>query len=120
MVFSLDLHQHLPDRENLMFNGHTEAVLKWLKLSIGIVLVGGGSAFTAGKMAASEVDTKLHVHTNTEHTVLAQQAARMEKKVDQAAYDSQYARIMIETLLRSSGVAIPPPPDGGVKKDGGR
>lgn len=103
-----------------------EGALNVLKVALAIVLMGGASAFTAGKMAVANVQAEVTAHIAMDtavHTVFAQQADRVEKTVNQAAYDAQWARINTEALLRAQGIQPPPPPtrpDAGARNDGGR
>lgn len=112
----LDEHHHANGKRGL----------EMLKLSITIVLLGGGAAFTAGKISVGGVEDRLDVHEQVEHSLLTQQAQRTERAAERAAYDAQVARINVEVLLRTMGVTVPRPPpipevlriDAGVK-DGG-
>ena len=92
-----------------------------LKLSIAIVLLGGGAAFTAGKIASSGISDRLDAHIRVEVPMFTQQADRTERAAAQASYDAQVARINIEVLLRTMGVAAPklPPMPEVLKTDGG-
>ena len=81
-----------------------------LKLGISIVLLGGGAAFTAGKLSVKSVEDRLEAHEHTAHPLLLAQMEQAQRASAQASYDATYSRIMTEALLRANGVPLPKPP----------
>ena len=94
-------------------NGHT--ALTMLKVAVGIVLIGAGSAWTAGSVAASGTEEKFHLHETVTHGAISQSMVDVKRSADQAAEDARIARIYMEALLNASHVPLPkvPPRDGG-------
>lgn len=100
-------------------NGHKK-LLDMLKLALGIVLLGGSSAFTAGKMAVKSTDERVTAQ-GERITAVVEDVNAQRRETAQAAYDAQCARINTEVILRHMGAEVPaPPPKPAILKDGGR
>lgn len=89
-------------------NGHKKA-FDMLKLALGVVLLGGSSAFTAGKLAAKSTDERVTVQSER-ITAVVQDVNELKKTAAQASYDAARAAINTEVILRHMGAEVPRPP----------
>ena len=105
-----------------MTNGGTKAFIA----AVGAVLLGGGSAFTAGKLSAGPTDARLAVHEELSKEIHASlkrefitQAQETKEAAKKAADESTWARAMLEVWLKKNGIDVPPKPDT-ARRDGRR
>jgi hypothetical protein len=106
-----------------------EKALKTLKLAMGIVLLGGGAAFTGGTYAAQTVANGLEVHSKADDAAHAEDRAQRtafrddtkqaSRDAAEAKYESQYTRMLVQQLLLVNGVTPKPAPPKPADLDGG-
>ena len=105
-----------------MTNGGTKVFVA----AVGAVLLGGGSAFTAGTLTVRPTEVRLAVHEELSKQVhdslkreFIAQAQEAKEAAKKAADESTWARAMLEVWLKKNGIDVPPKPDT-ARRDGGR
>lgn len=101
--------------------------LKMLEVAMGVVLLGGGAAFTGGKLAANAAEAKVEAHEKDGviHTEAARRLDSLRSEVSMkveevrdtaqraadaardAAYEAKVARTLIEHMMRVDGYSMP-------------
>ena len=103
-----------------MSDESTHKLLNGLKLALGVVLVGGGAAFSAGTLAVKATDDRVTV-TNVRVDAVEKRVDEMQRTTAQAQYDAQRAAINTEALLKWMGAPVPNAgPKPAILLDGGR